>query len=134
MIVGIFPCPAAVALVQKKLDAVYIRKEFAGFGYAAVVRLSRNLEVFGFLFEIKLSHFGNLPPLNLRRSEAKFFFKSLLQIQNIAVLAKNQRNNQPVISGSKLSIAASIAEKFALLPSRHVGRRPVIFQLLFGVR
>src|SRR4051794_16016419 len=50
--VGVFARPATAALVQKKLDAVDIRKELAGFRYVAVVRLSRNLELFAFPFAI----------------------------------------------------------------------------------
>src|SRR6476646_7349658 len=72
--------------------------------------------------------------IDLRRSEAEFFFKSLFEHADIAVLTKNKRNNQPIIASADLAVRAAIAEERLALPLGNVWWQPLWIRRFFVER
>src|SRR5215471_9282635 len=87
-----------------------------------------------FALAIKLCQFRNLQAIIFGGGEAQFFFKCLLEIENIPVLAKNQRHHDPMISGAHLPVCTPIALKAGLSPARDIGGLPVKLAFLIAVR
>ena len=56
----------------------------------------------------------------------QLFFEGLAQRFNIAVFAKDQRDNQPVIARTDLAIRTMVTIKSARRPTRNVGRSPCV--------
>src|SRR3954468_8133205 len=87
-------------------------------GYLGIVDLR------GPPFAIKLYIRCYLLAIHLRRAEAQFFFKCLLEGGDIPVFAKYQWNDEPIISRAHLAIGTAIPLEESFFPSRHIGRSP----------
>ena len=68
--------------------------------------------------------------IELRPGKPQFLFKCLLQDLYVPVLAKNQGNNEPIVSCAYLTIGPAIPQKGLLFSVRNVGRCPTIFPRL----
>jgi len=55
-------------------------------------------------FAVEPREFRNLPAIDLRGSESKFFLERLFQDMQISVFAKDQGKNKPIIPGADLAI------------------------------
>src|ERR1700749_2841346 len=109
----------------QKLDAVDILENFRGGARLrpAVPEL-KILQFAGFAFAKQLHHLRNLPAINLRQRKSQLLLERLLQASKIAVFAKYERHNQPVIPRADLPIRAVIPEKCSIAPLRNIRRRP----------
>src|SRR5438876_159957 len=63
-----------------------------------------NVRWMGSAFTIKFCQFCHLLPIKLWRGETQLLFECLLQVENVAVFAEDQRDDQPIIAGTDLSI------------------------------
>src|ERR1700758_3853703 len=77
---------------------------------------------------------GNLLAINLWCRESQLLLESLLQHADIPVFAKHERNDEPIISRTYLTIRAPIPLEGSLAPSRNLRRRPAIALCFFVVR
>src|SRR5204863_4437268 len=77
--------------------------------------------------------FRRLLPVNLRSREPQLFFKRLFQVNYVSVLAKNEGNDDPIISRADLTIAAAVSQKFLLPPTRNIRRAPTVPGRIFLV-
>ena len=77
-------------------------------------------------FAVQPHQLRDVLPIELRTCEAKLFLEGLLKVQNIAVLAKDKRNHNPVVTGPHLTVRAQVTHKAALFPTRNIGRIPGI--------
>src|SRR5579884_717510 len=100
----------------------------------SVLGKSMGLDFLRLPFAIELRQFRDLLPIKLRRRKAQLLFKRLLQIQNVPVFTKYQRNHNPIIPRADLTIGASIPNKFPLLPARNVWSLPMKVLGFFVVR
>src|SRR6478672_12418927 len=75
-------------------------------------------------FAMRFHQFRDLLSIKPQLGETQFLFKCLLQTKDVAVLAKDQRNYQPVIACSHLAVGPNVSHKPALLPARYVRRIP----------
>ena len=120
----VFASAAAAAFVPQKFYSVDISKQF----WSVCAGLRRELDIFQLgrlAFAIETNEFGNLAAIDLRESEAEFFLEGLFQDGEVAVFAEDERNDQPMIAGADLSIAAVIAEEAAILPFGNVRCMPL---------
>src|SRR5579864_360939 len=116
-IVGIFTRSATAALVKQKAHAINILKKPVARGRSRIGREGMSIEVFQLSFTIKFCQVGDLAAVELGRGETKLFFECLLQHLYISVLAKNQRDDEPIVSCAYLSVGAAISLEGLMLPS-----------------
>src|SRR5947207_722447 len=103
-IVRVFSGAAATAFMQQESDAVHILEELMG----SLIFMSSSecltADLIGSAFAIKLCQLCHLLTIKLWRGETQLLFERLLQVENVAVFAKDQRHDEPIISGADLSI------------------------------
>src|SRR5208283_2717389 len=127
---GILASSAAPHLMSQKAYAVQIREQRRG-GFE---RQSLGKLVFPDLvyltFTVEPRHLGQVAAIGLRRSNAEFTRKGFLKNSYISVFTKYQRNYQPVVARTHLSIGPVIAQKAPVFPLRYVWSLPCIFASL----
>ncbi len=77
----------------------------------------------GFLLKL-FDQLAHLVAVKLGTSVTKLFLESIAQGLNIAVLAEDEGNHQPIIARAHLTVGAMVAIEGARSPARHVWRRP----------
>jgi hypothetical protein len=90
------------------------------------------VEFFQLSFTIQFRQIGDLATVELGRGETQLFFKCLLQHLYVLVLAKNQWNDQPIVSRAHLAVGSAISLEVLMLPPRNIGERPVKFAQLLA--
>src|ERR1022692_2384610 len=85
-------------------------------------------------FPIEFCQFGDLAAVDLGRGETQLFFECLLKNLYVFVLAKNERDDQPIVSGAHLSVGAVISQESLVIPARNVRWRPAEFAQLLAER
>src|SRR5579862_2615068 len=124
-IIGILARPATPAFVKQKANAVDVFKQPPSRGRNGFRwKILRRRLLCGSV-AISFREVSDLLTIQLGHGEAQFFFESLLQNLDVLVFAKNQRNDEPVISRAHLPIGAAISEKCLILSARDIRRSPV---------
>src|SRR5215467_3517022 len=117
---------SASAFMQKELDAIDIWENSICFCLPVFGKLIES-RCSSFPLAIHLDQLRHLLAVQLRPSETQLLLKCLLQIQNVTVFAKNQRDHKPIISRTHLTIGAHVAVKSAVLVARNVRGLPAKF-------
>jgi hypothetical protein len=71
-------------------------------------------------FLIEACQLYDLLTVDLWGRKPEFFFEGLFQDRDIAVLAKDQWRNNPIVSGADLAIASPVSEEMSSPPPRNV--------------
>ena len=123
-IVGVLTRTAAATLMQQEANPVHVLEDAGTPGTSG--RLSRNVssDLFPPPFFIKARQLFDLLTVDLWGGKPEFFFEGLFQDRDIAVLAKDQRHNNPIVSGADLAIASPVSEEMSSPPPRNVRRLP----------
>src|SRR5437588_2302188 len=123
---GIFARAAASPLVGEELDSIHVLKQSMYSLVAIFGRLSIVLNGVHSPFTIQMREFTDLLAIDLGRSVSEPFFEGFAQNVDIAVLAEDQRYNQPVITRACLAVSASVAQELAILPRRYMRSVPFV--------
>src|ERR1700682_3010459 len=114
----------APAFMHQKLYTVDVSKQFRKGRRAPRLGKRKRFELFQFTILIKPDEFGNLTSINLRGCETQFFLEGLFQDGKISVFTEDQWENEPVISGTHLTIGPVVSEKCPIPPHRDIRWRP----------
>ena len=126
-VVGIFSRAAATTLVQKESDAVHILENFLRrWGFSIACRV-HGLELRASSLSVMPGQFRDLLAIHWRPFETQFLIKCLLEIENIPVLTKHQRHDNPIIPSPHLPVWPLITQEFMYLPAADVWRGPAEF-------
>src|ERR1700744_2686851 len=108
---GILTCAAAAPFVHQESHPVHIGKTLLGRAGSKIV-FPR-----GFLLKL-VDQLPYLLAVKLWAAIAELFFEGIAQGFHIAVLAKNKRDDQPVIACSYLTVGTMVAIESARSPAR----------------
>ena len=95
-----------------------------GFGDRGGLRKCVTPDLVGLSFAIEPYQISHMPAVDFRRRKTQLLFKRPLQRAYIAVFAKDQRKNQPVVPRTHLAIRSVVSGKCLLLPRGNIGRSP----------
>jgi len=109
------------AFVREEFDAVDVAKDSGRSGRPQYFGEGKCFYLFGAAFAVEPREFRNLPAIDLRGSESKFFLERLFQDMQISVFAKDQGKNKPIIPGADLAIRPLVSKKRFGLPGETSG-------------
>src|SRR5215475_7209403 len=127
----VFARSSAPAFVREELHAIDILEESMRLRTSVVTRLLIGLDRVDSAFLIQTRKISDLLTINLWWRVAQSFVESFAQYVDIAVLAENERNDEPVIARAYLSISALVSKKGAVLQGRYVRRVPAVAARFF---
>src|SRR6266699_1254276 len=125
-VVGVFARASTATFVKQEADAVDVLEQAAALGWSGIWGEGVKIDLFRLPFATQLGQFGDLAAVELGRSESEFLFEGLLQDVYVLVLAKNQRDDEPIVSCTHLTVRAAISLEGLILPVRNVGWRPTV--------
>ncbi len=106
---------AASARVRQELDSVDVAEDAPRLAHAPLGVATAALTV-------AFQQPADLLTVDVGRGKAELFLERLADHVDVAILAEDQRDHQPMIARPDLAIAAVIAEEGALLPGTNIGR------------
>jgi hypothetical protein len=130
-IIGILARSAATSFMQQKPHSVDVGKQTSARWRRKIFRYQMGSDLGCFTFAVKLGQFGDLAAVELRPGETQLFLEGLFENLDVFVLAKDERNDQPVISSAHLPVGAVISEESFVPPLGNVGWRPMKLFRLF---
>jgi hypothetical protein len=121
---------AASAFVKQKLYAIKVLKDAGACGSGLLPAGAAEADFFKLVFFVEPGELGNLVAIEVGNGIAECVFEGALQHAHIAIFAKNERHNQPVVSRAYLPVSAAVSQERAISPAGNVGWAPLVRVLL----
>src|SRR5206468_8479842 len=102
-------------LVQQESDAVHIFEKSLGRLRFSIARRMHSLEVRASPLSVISGQFRDLLSIHRRPRKTQFLLECLLEIENIPVLTKHQRDDNPIIPSSHLPVRPLITQELTHL-------------------